>query len=109
MTDNPTPEMIAAGAAAYHMSNPTRIDCDDRRDRMLRDIYLAMQSARTASPEMLEECREALEGVRVAIKKARDMVPDEEEGLAAQVFAYHLNEAEHRARATLAKLKGTEQ
>jgi hypothetical protein len=67
-----------------------------------RDVD-AMYTARLLAEKsaQLERMREALEAIVEANRKARDMVPDEEEGLAAQIFAYHINEADRQARAAL--------
>lgn len=55
----------------------------------------------TELQQRVKQLEEGLHSAKAAIDKtlkahsaARDMVPDEEEGLAAQVFAYHINGTE---------------
>lgn len=52
----------------------------------------------------IERLREALETVVAANSAARNMVPDEEEGLAAQVFCHYINAADVKAREALASI-----
>ena len=51
--------------------------------------------------EPSEDVVEALRELIDAIDKARNLVPDDEEGLAASIFCYHLNAAQARARRVL--------
>lgn len=55
--------------------------------------------------EPSEDVVEALRELIGAIDKARNLVPDDEEGLAASIFCYHLNAAQDRARRVLWSIK----
>lgn len=57
--------------------------------------------------EPSEDVVEALRELIDAIDKARNLVPDDEEGLAASIFCYHLNAAQDRARRVLWSIKET--
>ncbi len=62
----------------------------------------ALQSARAE----IERLRAALAILNAAIDKARDIVPDDDEGIAARVFCHHLNQAQMDARQALEQTHG---
>lgn len=62
----------------------------------------ALQTARAK----IERLREALAILNAAINKARDTVPDDDEGIAARVFCHHLNQAQMDARQALEQSHG---
>ena len=68
------------------------------------DLVAAVTQLREANAQIESEnerLKVALGFIRTAIKNARDRVPDEDEGLAANLFAHFLNRADDEARAVL--------
>lgn len=64
----------------------------------------AMQAEIDRLREALIETRSVLISTYETHRRARDMVPDEEEGLAAQVFAKAINHADHPIIEAIARI-----
>ena len=62
----------------------------------LSDIDEAAQTIATLQAQ-LEDARGAIKALSKAIDTARDTIPDEEEGLACNVFCHYLNRAQREA------------
>ena len=111
--EHPLPGLFAAHRIAAETAFAEREAAKDAEIGKLRASRLhhknkraeaeAEAAARIQSDAVeLARCREALGFIRTAIKNARDRVPDEDEGLAANLFAHFLNRADDEARAALA-------
>ena len=69
-----------------------------QRGNFTMPLYASPPSAPMVDNDLIGRLRETLEELCGVIDSARDQVPDDEEGLAAELFAHYLNAAQMKAR-----------
>lgn len=101
-------DRIMAAIPVRAMKAQEAADRPDAAQLIANCAFEAMEAA-DQSPAEVERVRSAIELTLAMHKRARDLVPDEEEGLAAQIFCHHINHADGpliEALAALSAIKG---